>query len=320
MNKMRKRKICLAILGLILGCATYAQSAFVATGGTAYNIEGATIGVSVGQLGVETVTNGSGYMYLGIQQDYSVVEAVATKPISDIVVPINGYAGVIKLTDYFISTSTLEFTVSSSNESCVSPVLDGENLSLSLVNEGIATITVVATTPKGKDAELSFFVTVDEEDPTINFTEQKLRVIQLFGEASVLLANVENPSDLSGQKLLVYDALQAAVQDAQLLFANTSAGVYEYSTEENRLISAIDDFKREMNPTAVDEFENIPQISVIERTIYISNMNGLACNIYDIAGKCVYSCKDMMTAMVSMRVAGAYVIKIGDKQYKVVLK
>ncbi|MCQ2959901.1 MAG: Ig domain-containing protein [Bacteroidales bacterium] len=238
-----KQKMYLSFGALLLGAMTVqAQSSVVAGGCDASNPQGAAMGITVGQLAVETFSKSSGSVLLGIQQDYSVVEsAVATNPIPDIEVPKDGEAGSVNLEDYFVTDSKLDYSATSTDDAIVKPLLDGMNLTFVLGKPGTVTITVVATNVKGEKTTLSFSITVEgDEDVRI--------------------------------------------------------------------------------PTAIDEIANEPMISVVGYTVYISNMNGEPCAVYDISGKCVYSCRDMMNATVIMRTVGTYIVKIGNKQQNVVIK
>lgn len=235
-----KQKMYVTFGALLLGAMTVqAQNSVVAGGCDAKNAENASMGISVGQLAVETFTKSSGSLLLGIQQDFSVVEsAVATNPIPDIEVPEGGEAEGVNLEEYFLTESKLNYSATSTDDAVAKPILDGMNLTFVLGKSGTVTITIVAINEKGEKTTLSFSITVGD---------------------------------------------------------NGSTAIHE-------------------------ETYNEPTISVVGRTIYISNMNGEPCAVYDIAGKCAYACKDMMNAMITVRVVGVYVVKIGDKQQNVVIK
>lgn len=216
---------------------SFAQESVVATGCDSKNDQGASVGISVGQLAVETYSNSSNAVLLGIQQDFSVVDyAISTKPIPNQDVKMGDIVE-INLDEYFVSTFDFSYSVLSSDESVVRPVLAGSVLSFELLGQGTATITVTATNLKGDETPQTFEVSVDNA-----------------GAAITTIAEVKT------------------------------------------------------------------EISVVGHTIYISNMHGEQTGIFDVAGKRVYSCKDMENAMVTIRTTGTYVVKIGNAQQNVIIK
>lgn len=317
-----KQKMYLSFGALLLGAMTVqAQSSIVAGGCNASSSQGAVMGITVGQLAVETFSKSSGSVLLGIQQDYSVVEsAVATNPIPDIEVPKDGEAGNVNLGDYFITDSKLDYSVTSTDDAVVKPVLDGMNLTFVLGKPGTVTITVVAINEKGEKTTLSFSITVEgDEEPPVVYDNPKERLVALYGKATTLLNSTTVGTNPGNYLLTEYIALYDLNQKAQAMLTS-SAGDDEITALCDKLEKAMNDYTDSQIPTAIDEIANEPMISVVGYTVYISNMNGEPCAVYGISGKCVYSCKDMQNAMVTMRTVGTYIVKIGNKQQNVVLK
>lgn len=307
---------------LLLGAMTVtAQNSVVAGGCDAKNNQNATMGVTIGQLATETFTTSSGSMLLGIQQDFSVVEsAVATNPIPDVTVGEGENAGNVNLGDYFVTDAQLDYSATSTDDAVAKPVLDGMNLTFVLGKPGTVTITVTAVSEKGEKTTLSFSVTVEgSEEPPVVYDTPKERLVDLYGKASTLLNSTTVGTNPGEYALTQYLALRDLNKEAQAMLTG-SASDGEITALCDKLEKAITDYKASQIPTAIGEIANGPEISVKERTVYITNIQGEHCAVYDVSGRCVYSCKEMMAATVTMRIAGTYIIKIGNKQQNIIIK
>ncbi|MCQ2959864.1 MAG: hypothetical protein MJ198_06725 [Bacteroidales bacterium] len=235
--------------------------------------------------------------------------------------PKDGEAGNVNLGDYFVTDSKLDYSATSTDDAIVKPVLDGMNLTFVLGKPGTVTITVVATNVKGEKTTLSFSITVegDEDVPPIVYENPKERLVALYGKATTLLNSTTVGTNPGNYSLTEYIALYDLNQKAQAMLTS-SAGDDEITALCDQLEKAMNDYTDSQIPTAIGEIANEPMISVVGYTVYISNMNGEPCAVYDISGKCVYSCRDMQNAMVTMRTVGTYIVKIGNKQQNVVIK
>ena len=72
--------------------------------------------------------------------------------------------------------------------------------------------------------------------------------------------------------------------------------------------------------TSVETVENETLVSVSGNTIEMKNVQGTSVFIYDITGKCVYSCRNATAVSASIRQPGTYVVKVGEKQQMVVVQ
>ena len=73
-------------------------------------------------------------------------------------------------------------------------------------------------------------------------------------------------------------------------------------------------------PTAVAELANAPQISVVARTIYVTNLNGCDVALYAIDGKRLYTCRNAMNTQITVPKAGVYVLMVCGKQHNIVVQ
>ena len=74
------------------------------------------------------------------------------------------------------------------------------------------------------------------------------------------------------------------------------------------------------NPTAITEVEQGMAVSVIGKTIVVSNVDGAFVAIYDVSGKCVYSCRNARSVSAAMKLPGTYVVRFGEKRQTVVVQ
>ena len=317
---MKRKKFYVSIGALLFGAmAANAQNAVVATGSDAVSSQGATAGISVGQIAVETVVNGSGSLLLGIQQDFSgAVSAVATNPIQNVVVEPGENADGIRLDEYFMSNEALTYTATSTNNAVAKPVIEGLNLTFVLGNAGTATITVVATTAGGEQIPLSFTITVENKEPV--YTNAKEELTALCDEAAELLAKVKNPLDLSVREYIPYTALESGSKDAREVLLDKTATNSDYASQVDKMKQLIADYKAEVLKTAISGLSDEPQISVTGRTIYVSGMLCGECALYNIAGKRLYACRNATNTQITVPVAGAYVLMVCGTQHNIVVK
>ena len=316
---MKRKKFYVSIGALLFGAmAANAQNAIVATGSDAVGSQG-TAGVSVGQIAVETAVNGSGAMLLGIQQDFSgVVSAVATNPIQNVVVESGGNADGIRLDEYFMSNEALTYTATSTDNAVARPVLNGLNLTFVLGNAGTATITVVATTAGGEQIPLSFTITVENKEPV--YTNAKEELTALCDEAAELLAKVKNPLDLSVREYIPYTALESGSNEAREVLLDKNATNSDYQSHVDKMKQLIADYKAEVLKTAISDVANAPQISVVARTIYVTNLNGCDVALYAIDGKRLYTCRNAMNTQITVPKAGVYVLMVCGTQHNIVVQ
>lgn len=317
---MKRKKFYVSIGALLFGAmVANAQNAVVATGSDAVSSQGATAGISVGQIAVETVVNGSGSLLLGIQQDFSgAVSAVATNPIQNVVVESGGSADEISLNEYFMSNEALTYSATSSNNAVARPLLNGVNLTFVLGEAGTATITVVATTANGEQIPLSFTVQVESKEPVYHNAKEQLT--SLCDEAAELLAKVKNPLDLSVREYIPYTALESGNKEAREVLLDKNATNSDYESHVDKMKQLIADFKAEVMKTAVAELTDEPQISVMGRTIYVNGMPCGECALYDIAGKRLYACRNATNTQITVPVAGVYVLMVCGEQHNVAVK
>lgn len=317
---MKRKKFYVSIGALLFGAmAANAQNAVVVTGSDAVSSQGATAGISVGQIAVETVVNGSGSLLLGIQQDFSgAVSAVATNPIQNVVVESGGSADEISLNEYFMSNEALTYSATSSNNAVARPLLNGVNLTFVLGEAGTATITVVATTANGEQIPLSFTVQVESKEPVYHNAKEQLTA--LCDEAAELLARVKNPLDLSVREYIPYTALESGNKEAREVLLDKNATNSDYESHVDKMKQLIADFKAEVMKTAVAELTDEPHISVVARTIYVTDLNGCDVALYTIDGKRLYTCRNAMNTQITVPKAGVYVLMVGGKQHNVAVK
>lgn len=74
------------------------------------------------------------------------------------------------------------------------------------------------------------------------------------------------------------------------------------------------------NPTGVTEIEQGMAVSVIGNTIVVANVDGASVSIYDVLGKCVYSCRNARSVSAAMKQPGTYVVLFGEKRQTVVVQ
>ncbi|MBP5724494.1 MAG: hypothetical protein J6X18_13105, partial [Bacteroidales bacterium] len=74
------------------------------------------------------------------------------------------------------------------------------------------------------------------------------------------------------------------------------------------------------DPTAVDAVDGETTISVIGKTVAVRNLQGAAIAIYDVMGRCVYSCKSAENVSATISLSGTYVVKAGKKQQTIVIQ
>ena len=74
------------------------------------------------------------------------------------------------------------------------------------------------------------------------------------------------------------------------------------------------------NPTAITEVEQGMAVSVIGKTIVVANVDGASVAIYDVSGKCVYSCRNARSVSAAMKLPGTYVVRFGEKRQTVVVQ
>jgi len=317
---MFQKKIRLLVASLFLTSVTvFAQQAFVATASDGESLLGASAGITVGQIAVETSSASSGTVFLGIRQDFSgEVSAIATNPIQNEVVKTGDSPEQINLSNYFMSNETLTFSASSSDESVAMPMVDGDNLTLVFGVAGKATIVVEATSPSGEKMYVSFVVTVDSDEPS--YSNAKEHLAALCDEAASLLALVDNPFDLTMREYIPYTALERASNQSReaLLDESTTNGDYEKLVVQMK--QAIEDFEKNVVKTDISEIENEPNISVKERTIYVTNLVCGELDLYDIAGKHLYSCRNALNTQIKVPMVGVYVLLVCGKQHNIVIR
>ena len=74
------------------------------------------------------------------------------------------------------------------------------------------------------------------------------------------------------------------------------------------------------DPTAVDAVDGETIISVIGKTVAVRNLQGAPIAIYDVMGRCVYSCKSAENVSATISLSGTYVVKAGKKQQTIVIQ
>lgn len=186
------KKFYLSVLSLLL-CfiSVQAQYSIVPGAAEAVNSQGAVAGFSVGQIAIETVADASGSVTFGIRQDFSnSVSAIASNPIKNVVVGTGETIGNICLNDYFESDVPLTFTVVSSDNSVANPIVDGQNLSFELGNDGVATITVVATASSGKNVSVEFSITVGDKTSIAQISQENEPTVSISGHI-IYVSNIQ---------------------------------------------------------------------------------------------------------------------------------
>lgn len=313
-----KRKVGFTFLLVLIGILTGVcqNSVVVATAAKAVNSQGATAGVTVGQLTVGTASNASGLVSFGIWQAVSdEVSALATIPIQNIEVNDNENVDVIRLDKYFVSKEPLLYTASSSDKAVVNPVIDDSNLTLILGGAGSATVTVVATTSSGKQESLSFTVTVESTEPIYSSAKEELTA--LYEEAIALLGSVTSLS--SALVFEYYVALDNLSKQVQQCLEN-DADEKKCVDLSSKMKKSIADLKSVWTPTAVAEIVDEPIVRVVERTIYMGNLNGCDVALYTIDGKRLYMCRNAMNTQITVYKAGLYVLKVGRTQRNIMIQ
>lgn len=293
-----------------------AQSSIVASGGDYSVAQGATVAVTVGQPAVETFSESSGSVLLGIQQDFSDVEfAIATKPIPNITVEL-GQSKDINLTDYFVSNGMLAYSATSSDNDIVKPIVNGTMLSFELSEIGTARIIVVAVASDGQRFPASFTVTVEESEPVTDATKEHL--IILYGNACTLL-NMEY--DRKNKNInLEHQILFDLTEQAKDVLLSTSATNKEVEFLNSQLEQSMSNYIRLLQPTAIYDVVTDVKIMVKGHTVCISNIQGKHVAILDITGKKIYSCHNAESIEAIVNVAGTYIVMVGEVRKTIVIK
>ncbi|MCQ2959867.1 MAG: SprB repeat-containing protein [Bacteroidales bacterium] len=74
------------------------------------------------------------------------------------------------------------------------------------------------------------------------------------------------------------------------------------------------------DPDAITVVDNNFVVSVVEKTIYVSNLRGQKVSVYDVAGQCIHKEKTSSVASISVSVPGTYLVKVDNEKQTVIVK
>ena len=96
--------------------------------------------------------------------------------------------------------------------------------------------------------------------------------------------------------------------------------VAKNSADEQSVLSFIVTVDPPTNPLSINAVEQKNAVSVIGSTILVNNVEGKYVAIYDMAGKCVYSCQNAYSISATIKIPGTYVVRFGKNSQTVIVK
>lgn len=96
--------------------------------------------------------------------------------------------------------------------------------------------------------------------------------------------------------------------------------VAKNSADEQSVLSFTVTVEPPTNPLSINAVEQKMAVSVIGRNILVNNAGGKYVAIYDMAGKCVYSCLNAYSISAMIKIPGTYVVRFGKNSQTVIVK